>query len=154
MTDDSELGGRLRQRRVNDLHLSLADVAEKADLSIQYVSNLERGRGNPTIGALRSLASALDMSIDSLMGADVDPGDINLVLRNAPKSLRTFVSSDRFDAQLTALSNTSNMPYTELRERMIRSMVEAPRRSSGEPTETDWRRLFDTFKVIVTDDGE
>ncbi|HJT96039.1 MAG TPA: helix-turn-helix transcriptional regulator [Mycobacterium sp.] len=154
MTDDSELGGRLRQRRVNDLHLSLADVAEKADLSIQYVSNLERGRGNPTIGALRSLASALDMSIDSLMGADVDPGDINLVLRNAPKSLRAFVSSDRFDAQLTALSNTSNMPYTELRERMIRSMVEAPRRSSGEPTETDWRRLFDTFKVIVTDDGE
>jgi transcriptional regulator with XRE-family HTH domain len=152
VTDDLTLGGRLRQRRVNDLRLTLAQVAERADLSIQYVSNLERNHGNPTLDALQNLARALDTSIDALVGSEDDRGGIDFVLRSAPTSLRDFVSSERFGTQLKALSKETGADFDELRERIVRSMAEAPRRSSGDPTETDWRRLFDTFKLIVTDD--
>lgn len=42
---------------------TLAQVAEASGLSMQYVSNLEHGRGNPTIGALRGLAEVLDVTL-------------------------------------------------------------------------------------------
>ena len=45
------IGYRLRARRV-ELGLTLAQVAEQAELSLPYVSNLERGRGKPTLDAL------------------------------------------------------------------------------------------------------
>ena len=47
------IGSRLRARRV-ELGLTLAQVAEQAGLSLPYISNLERGRGNPTLDALNA----------------------------------------------------------------------------------------------------
>ena len=63
----TSLGKRLRSRRVA-LGLTLADASARAGLSLPYVSNLERGRGNPTIDALRSLADALDLEVGELVG--------------------------------------------------------------------------------------
>jgi DNA-binding XRE family transcriptional regulator len=52
MANESEtIGHRLRARRV-ELGRTLAEVAEQSGLSLPYVSNLERGRGNPTLDAL------------------------------------------------------------------------------------------------------
>ena len=47
MAEGRGLGARLRARRLA-LGMTLAEVAERAGLSLPYVSNLERGRGNPT----------------------------------------------------------------------------------------------------------
>ena len=52
------MGARLRARRIA-LGMTLAEVAEVSGLSLPYVSNLERGHGNPTLDALLSLAQAL-----------------------------------------------------------------------------------------------
>lgn len=152
-SDIKGLGARLRARRTA-LGLTLAQVAEEAELSLPYVSNLERGRGNPTLDALRSLARALDQPLADILGnveseANFDP--MALVLAEAPQSLRQFVQSDRFKSTISRLSEAQGVPAGEMRERLMVGMASAPRRSSGEPTEEDWRRLLDAYSLILGD---
>ena len=52
------LGSRLRARRI-ERGLKLSDVANATGLSMQYVSNLERDRGNPTLKALTAIADSI-----------------------------------------------------------------------------------------------
>jgi transcriptional regulator with XRE-family HTH domain len=85
------IGQRLRGRRAK-FGLTLAQVAERSGLSLPYVSNLERGRGNPTLDALGALAEALDMSLSALVGEDVAQ-PLDLTMATAPKSLLRFIGS-------------------------------------------------------------
>ena len=48
------VGARLRARRI-ELALTLAQVAEASGLSLPYVANIEKGRGNPTMTALEAV---------------------------------------------------------------------------------------------------
>ncbi len=60
-----------------DLGLTLAQVAEASGLSIGYVSNIEKGRGNPTLSSLEAVAGALRLSLASLFApADPQAADI------------------------------------------------------------------------------
>lgn len=151
MSDGTGLGSRIRARRTA-LGLTLAEVAERAGLSLPYVSNLERGRGNPTLDALRSVAAALQQSVSDLLGDEVsdesfDPAE--LVLAEAPASLRAFTRSDRFDGVALRLAAGQRVPVEEMRKRLMIGMASAPRRSAGEPTEEDWRRLLDAYSLIL-----
>lgn len=150
MVGEGSLGARLRARRTG-LGLTLAEVAERADLSIPYVSNLERGRGNPTIDALRAVAAALEASVSDLLGEATEEGldPLELVLADAPKSLGAFSRSDRFVAVLERLATDQGVPAEELRRRLLIGMATAPRRSAGDPTEEDWRRLLDVYSLIL-----
>lgn len=118
------------------------------------MSNLERGRGNPTLEALRSLASALGQSITDLLGEEestegFDP--VELVLAEAPASLIAFRRSKRFRNAVEQLSKEQHVPVAEIEGRLMISMASAPRRSTSEPTEEDWRRLLDAYSVILRD---
>ena len=153
MADGRGLGGRLRARRLA-LDMTLAEVADAAGLSLPYVSNLERGRGNPTLDALRSLAAALDQSLPDLLGDDdaessFDPQD--LVLDQAPSSLRSFTQTTRFREVVSWLASQHEIPEAEMRRRLMIGMASAPRRSTGDPTEDDWRRLLDAYSLILGD---
>ena len=153
LTDGAALGKRIRARRTA-LGLTLAQVAEAAELSIPYVSNLERGRGNPTLGALRSVAGALQQSVTELLGQhhSEEPFDpVELVLAEAPQSLRAFTRSDRFRSTVERLSAEQGVPAQEMSKRLMIGMASAPRRSAGEPTEVDWRRLLDAYSLILSD---
>ena len=132
--------------------MTLSDVAETAGLSIPYVSNLERGHGNPTIEVLRSLAGALEVSLADLVGgdpADFDPMDA--ILASAPQSLSTFARSERFVAVLERLAKQHGMTDDAMRRRLLVGMASAPRRSAGEPTDEDWRRLLDVYSTILNE---
>ena len=147
------LGQRLRARRVH-LDLTLAQVAERSRLSLAYVSNLERGRGNPTIEALTALAEALELPLgqliaDAVGGADDVP--LQLVLADAPKSLLTFAKSPRFTEAVTKLGGRQGLSAEEMRRHLLIGMASAPRRSQGEPTEDDWRRLLDVYFLILNE---
>jgi transcriptional regulator with XRE-family HTH domain len=149
VTNSLTLGERLRARR-KDLDLTLAEVADLASLSLPYVSNLERGRGNPTIEALRSLAVALQTSLSALLGEIGDDADpLELLLRDAPASLRTFARGPRFADAVERQAARLGMEPDDVRRRMLASMAAAPRRSSGEPSEEDWRRLLDVYSLIT-----
>ena len=152
--DGDTLGERIRARRTA-LGLTLAQVADAAQLSIPYVSNLERGRGNPTLGALRSVAEALQQSVAELLGQSeseerFDPAE--LVLAEAPQSLRVFTRSDRFRSTVEKLSIQQGVPAQEMGRRLMIGMASAPRRDAAEPTEVDWRRLLDAYSLILSEE--
>lgn len=146
-----DLRTRIRSRRL-ELGLTLAEVAERAGLSLPYIANLERGRGNPTVDALRKLAAALEVPASALLGDDGDgkPLDpLDLVLASAPRSLLTFARSDRFAAEIARLAQELDRPIEEVRRQILAGMASAPRRSQGDPTEIDWQRLLDTYVLIL-----
>lgn len=142
------IGQRLRARRV-ELGLTLAQVAEKAGLSLPYVSNLERGRGNPTIEALEALAHALGMTLGALIGDERAADPFDALLASAPKSLLQFARSTSFEKAVAQLAERQGEPVEDMRRRVLVGMVSSPRRSAGEPTEEDWRRLLDAYFLIL-----
>lgn len=155
MTDAELLGRRLRARRTT-MGLTLAAVAKEAELSLPYLSNLERGRGNPTMEALTRIASALDITVSSIVGetgADGDgPGGVEEMLGTPPDSLVRYLRTPEFEQALVRLASIQNVSTDAMRNRLVTSMSTAPRRSTGEPTATDWRRLIDTYSLILGSD--
>jgi transcriptional regulator with XRE-family HTH domain len=150
MSDDSSLGQRLRARRVA-LGLTLADVAERSGLSLQYISNLERGRGNPTLEAVQALTRALETSVTALVGDEAVSEPLVAVLADAPKSLQAFARSRDFTEAVNQLAQAQGTPSEAMRRRLLVAMASAPRRSSTDPTEHDWRRLLDVYSLILRD---
>ncbi len=65
-----KLAERFRELR-KERGWRLKDVAEVTGLSIPYLSDLERGRTNPSLDTLRTLAEAYGLSVHDLM-APVD----------------------------------------------------------------------------------
>ena len=64
--DFSLLGKRIRAERLL-LHLTLEKVAERIDKSINFVGQIERGEGKPSIETLVDIANALGTTVDSLL---------------------------------------------------------------------------------------
>lgn len=60
------LGSLLRSRRAA-AELSLRELAELTNVSNAYLSQLERGRHEPSLSVLRSIASALGLPLESLL---------------------------------------------------------------------------------------
>jgi transcriptional regulator with XRE-family HTH domain len=65
MSTDVSVGTRLRQARCRQ-RLTLREVAAKAGITTSALSQLERDQLNPTLGTLKALATALDITIGSL----------------------------------------------------------------------------------------
>ena len=83
-----ELGWYVRLRR-RELGLSVTALAEKAGMSQSYLSQIENGdRGNPSPESLRSLAEALEVSLEELESlVEMNRGEV--------KRLRVAVTSSR-----------------------------------------------------------
>ena len=73
--DPGDLSRRVAQRRT-ELHLSQAQLAARARLSLRYLEYLERYPARPNPAALRRLAAALQTTPAALLGggANVPPG--------------------------------------------------------------------------------
>ena len=73
--DPGDLSKRVAQRRA-ELHLSKAQVAARAGMSLRYLEYVERYPARPDAAALRRLAAALRTTPSALLGAgaQVPPG--------------------------------------------------------------------------------
>ena len=61
-SDDPTLGARLRQlRKANGW--KLADVADRTGLSVSFLSDVERGRTDPSLNTLRTIADVYQMRV-------------------------------------------------------------------------------------------
>jgi transcriptional regulator with XRE-family HTH domain len=65
------LGNRLRTLRT-DRDETLAQTAERAGISPQYLSEVERGRKEPSSEMIAALAGALDLTVADLMAGAAD----------------------------------------------------------------------------------
>jgi transcriptional regulator with XRE-family HTH domain len=59
-------GARLRELRRNR-NLTLSELADRAGISLTYLSQIERGSRNPTLAIVVRLAQALDTTPDQLV---------------------------------------------------------------------------------------
>ena len=70
-----QLGDRLRQeRQARDERL--VDVAERAGVSTQYLSEVERGLKDPSSEMLQAIAGALDLTVRQLVTRVTRGGDV------------------------------------------------------------------------------
>ena len=69
-------------QRIADLRhskgISQLCLAEMADISKEHLSNLERGNKLPSAKTLAQIASALDVSLDTLVGVDSSKAHIEI----------------------------------------------------------------------------
>jgi transcriptional regulator with XRE-family HTH domain len=86
------LGALLRAQRTA-AQLSLRELAERAEVSNAYLSQLERGLHEPSLGVLRAIAGALGTPLGDLLAhagvlepaADGEPVDTEAAIRNDPR---------------------------------------------------------------------
>lgn len=71
--DYPQIGERLRARR-HELGLSLRELAHRLGVSPSLISQIERGRANPSVSTLYALVAALNVSLDELLFNDRRPG--------------------------------------------------------------------------------
>jgi transcriptional regulator with XRE-family HTH domain len=84
MDKKSLLGKRIREIRKSQA-ISQEQLAERAGISAQYVSNIERGKENPTLDLLLRLAEALRVSLGQMC-------DLETVEEMNRRKLRSSVS--------------------------------------------------------------
>lgn len=72
------LGARIRKLR-KEAGFTQEELAEKADISMKYLGEIERGRGNPTLKNIEGLASVLGMEASELLNfGELDKSDQEL----------------------------------------------------------------------------
>ena len=136
------LGERIRTRRQRK-GWTLKDLSDATKLSVPYLSDLERRPGvNPTLETLTTLATAFGCSVADLVD------DVSVEAAPPPPSLARFVKSDDFQREVRLLAERTQKPEEEVEQQLVAFLAVAPRRSSGDLSSADWRRLLDVYRVI------
>ena len=78
--DALELGKRIKQERLKK-GLTLKEIESKVGISATHVSEIERGRTSPTVGALSKIATALETKMSLLVDMRTPPA----VAHTSPK---------------------------------------------------------------------
>ena len=72
--DYRALGKRVRDER-HMQRLTLEKLAEKTDKSINFIGQIERGEGKPSLETLVDIANALGVTVDSLLSDNIKASD-------------------------------------------------------------------------------
>lgn len=87
------LGPVLREARKRQ-HLTLQQVANRADLSVSYLSQIERNLLTPSVGTLKRIAQALGIATGELIAPDTGAGRAMVsILRRNQRRRVTFPQS-------------------------------------------------------------
>lgn len=146
--DVQEIGRQLRARRAA-AGRTVASVAVDAGLSVPYVANLENGRGNPTLGALTRLASALgtELSVsleppDSGRGTSPNFGEIS-------QALARLGRTERFRQVIELISLNLPSDPDDLASQLLSSLALVATALRRDLTEVDCWRLIDVLTLIA-----
>ena len=81
--ENMKIGHKIQEyRRIHNI--TIKEFAEITNLSAGLISQLERGMGNPSLSALKSIASALKISLASLFEEEVS--NESLILRREDRN--------------------------------------------------------------------
>jgi len=126
------LQDRLKEARTAQ-DLTLKELAEHTGLSVSYLSDIERGRTNPSLSTLETLAAALGMSvIDLLTGVDF-AGEVTEA--SLPPGLPELLADEEYGYQITP--------------EWIAMLSKIQLRGKRPQTKEDWLILFLQLKRIL-----
>ena len=91
------LKDRLREIRTTR-DLTLKNLAEATGLSVSYLSDIERGRTNPSLKTVEALADALDITVQTLLTGVEFVDEISS--ENLPEGLQELLSDDEFKEEI------------------------------------------------------
>lgn len=143
-----ELGALLRNRRAATGR-TIASVAGDAGLSVPYIANLENGRGNPTLSAVASLATALGTHLVVELVDDDAPR--RREPEGLPDSLVQFARGPRFAAEAAQLAKATRSSQGAVRERLVSAMAAMAALAPRALSELDWHRILDTVVLVTRD---
>lgn len=88
------IGGVIRRAR-KEQGLTLQQVAQSSELSLSYLSQIERNLLNPSVGTLKRIAEALDLPAGKLMfSSEASPSRVTVaVLRKGERKRVSFPQS-------------------------------------------------------------
>ncbi len=91
------LKDKLRELRTGR-DLTLKNLAETTGLSVSYLSDIERGRTNPSLKTVEALADALDVSVQTLLTGvefieETSHDDL-------PEGLKELVNDEAFNEEI------------------------------------------------------
>ncbi len=67
--DFKAIGLKIRERRL-EKGITQEHIANKLDVNPSHISNIERGRANPSLTAIVKIANILDCSVDYFISAE------------------------------------------------------------------------------------
>ena len=83
--DNHQIGGRIRTIRLKN-GMTQEQLAEAANLSVPYISHIERGFKRPSLETLVRVAGALHVTADCLLSG-LQPADRNAFLQDIAELL-------------------------------------------------------------------
>lgn len=96
MVDYQEIGKNIKVRRIQQ-NMKQATLAEKVDVSTQYISHIECGSTSIGLKTLVKIAGALSVSVDTLLGSNLPLGthpdmalEFSTLLRDATEEERAL----------------------------------------------------------------
>lgn len=108
------VGAKIRDLR-RSIKMSLQELADKIDLTPSSISQIERGLSNPSLGALRRLAKAMDVPVFYfLMEDEIDESEI-IVRSNQRKVLTSPKSNVSYELLSPNLSKKMEIIYLNLK---------------------------------------
>jgi transcriptional regulator with XRE-family HTH domain len=121
---DVDVGDRLRAIRTLR-RVTLKTVADRAELSESFLSQVERGRANASIASLKRIAAALGVNVADLFEPNAKPSRPRVLLRQSRPALtlgtlgRKYMLTPRplehlqvIVGELDAGGSTGDEPYT------------------------------------------
>ena len=128
------LGERIKEIRKSQT-VSLRGLAKGADISVAYLSNIEKGESSPTVETLQRISGVLKVSVQELTEAVEGKSSFKL-----PPSLEAFVAAyqDRFP-ELSDPEWQRALAHVKLRGRY-------PEDSK------DWLSIFASMRQAIGDD--
>ena len=97
-----DIGSRIRDAR-KERKLDQADLAEKLNISMSHMSDIENGRTNFSIEVFMRITEALQVSADALLRTDVP--EVAAVYASEPRDLMEDCTPDEQEAMLQTLRN-------------------------------------------------
>lgn len=86
-----DLGKRLRTLR-KQRKITLQNLSEQANCSVNYLSQVERGLSSPTIETLMRISEALDIRLNDLFAEELHSDFPQVISKNERKSFRKNLS--------------------------------------------------------------